>query len=35
VSVFALRQRPGPREALGSALLVVAIVALLWDRIPA
>jgi len=35
VSVFALRQRPGPREALGSALLVVAILALLWDRVTA
>jgi drug/metabolite transporter (DMT)-like permease len=35
VSVLALRQRPGRRELLGSALLVLAIVALLWDRVPA
>ena len=32
VSIFALRERPSPREVWGTALLVVAIVALLWDR---
>jgi drug/metabolite transporter (DMT)-like permease len=32
VAVVALRQRPTARELLGTALLVVAILALLWDR---
>jgi len=32
VSIFALRERPSAREAAGTLLLVVAIVALLWDR---
>jgi drug/metabolite transporter (DMT)-like permease len=33
VAVFALRQRPTGREQLGTALLVVAILGLLWDRV--
>ena len=32
VSVVSLRERPGGRELLGSALLVAAIVTLLWER---
>jgi drug/metabolite transporter (DMT)-like permease len=32
VAIFALRQRPSAREVAGSALLVFAIAALLWDR---
>ena len=32
VSVLALRQRPSAREQLGTALLVAAIVVLLWDQ---
>jgi drug/metabolite transporter (DMT)-like permease len=32
VSVLALRQRPSGREQLGTLLLVVAILGLLWDR---
>ena len=32
VSVVSLRERPSRRELLGSALLVAAIVALLWER---
>jgi drug/metabolite transporter (DMT)-like permease len=32
VAVFALRERPSRREQLGTVLLVVAILALLWDR---
>ena len=32
VSIFALRERPSAREVLGTALLVLAIAALLWDR---
>lgn len=32
VSMLGLRERPSGRELLGSALLVVAIVALLWER---
>jgi drug/metabolite transporter (DMT)-like permease len=32
VAVFALRQRPTGREQLGTVLLVVAILGLLWDR---
>ena len=32
VSIFALRERPTAREVSGTALLVVAIAALLWDR---
>jgi drug/metabolite transporter (DMT)-like permease len=32
VSIFALRERPSAREVSGTAMLVVAIAALLWDR---
>jgi drug/metabolite transporter (DMT)-like permease len=32
VAIFGLRERPGRREQLGTALLVVAIFGLLWDR---
>ena len=32
VSIFALRERPSAREVWGTALLVVAIAVLLWDR---
>ena len=32
VAIFALRERPGRREQLGTGLLVVAILGLLWDR---
>jgi uncharacterized membrane protein len=32
VAIFALRERPGRREQVGTALLVVAILGLLWDR---
>lgn len=32
VAVFALRQRPSAREQVGTVLLVVAILGLLWDR---
>jgi drug/metabolite transporter (DMT)-like permease len=32
VTIFALRERPSRREVAGTALLVVAIVALLWER---
>ena len=32
VSIFALRERPAAREVWGTALLVLAIAALLWDR---
>jgi drug/metabolite transporter (DMT)-like permease len=32
VSILALRERQSPRETWGTALLVVAIAALLWDR---
>ena len=32
VSVVSLRERPSGRELLGTALLVVAILALLWER---
>jgi drug/metabolite transporter (DMT)-like permease len=32
VAVFAMRERPSARERLGTALLVVAILGLLWDR---
>ena len=32
VAIFALRERPGRREQLGTGLLVVAIFGLLWDR---
>jgi drug/metabolite transporter (DMT)-like permease len=32
VAVLALRQRPSGREQLGTALLVAAILGLLWDR---
>jgi drug/metabolite transporter (DMT)-like permease len=32
VSILGLRERPGPREQLGTALLVIAIGVLLWDR---
>jgi drug/metabolite transporter (DMT)-like permease len=32
VAIFAMRERPGRRELLGTGLLVVAIVGLLWDR---
>jgi drug/metabolite transporter (DMT)-like permease len=32
VTIFALRERPSRREQLGTVLLVVAILALLWDR---
>ena len=33
VSIFALRERPSAREVYGTALLVLAIAALLWDRV--
>jgi uncharacterized membrane protein len=32
VAIFAMRERPSAREQLGTALLVVAILGLLWDR---
>jgi drug/metabolite transporter (DMT)-like permease len=32
VAIFAMRERPSGREQLGTALLVVAILGLLWDR---
>lgn len=32
VSIIGLGERPGPRERLGTLLLVVAILGLLWDR---
>jgi len=32
VAIFALGERPGRREQLGTALLLAAILALLWDR---
>jgi drug/metabolite transporter (DMT)-like permease len=32
VAILALRERPSARERLGTALLVVAILGLLWDR---
>jgi drug/metabolite transporter (DMT)-like permease len=32
VAIFALRERPGRREQVGTALLVLAILGLLWDR---
>jgi len=32
VSILGFRERPSPRENAGTALLVAAIVALLWDR---
>jgi len=33
VSIFAFRERPSRHEAWGTALLVMAIAALLWDRV--
>jgi drug/metabolite transporter (DMT)-like permease len=32
VSILGFRERPSPREKAGTALLVAAIIALLWDR---
>jgi drug/metabolite transporter (DMT)-like permease len=32
VAIFAMRERPSARERLGTVLLVVAILGLLWDR---
>ena len=32
VAIFGLRERPSRREVVGTALLVLAIAALLWDR---
>jgi drug/metabolite transporter (DMT)-like permease len=32
VAIFAMRERPSGREQLGTALLVIAILGLLWDR---
>ena len=33
VAIPGFRERPSGRESLGTAVLVVAIAALLWDRI--
>jgi drug/metabolite transporter (DMT)-like permease len=32
VSILGFRERPSPRESAGTAILVAAILALLWDR---